>query len=338
MHLPRTLYLLVILLSMIAPLLAQRAFSPAVAYASGGYLPSLAVADLNGDGTPDIVVANYGGTLGVLLGNGDGTFRAVQPVGSTEDNEYVTVGDVNGDGIPDVIVATGASSSVRLFLGKGDGTFPTELTYGSGGYLAQEVVIADVNGDDRPDLVVVNSCISTSNCANGTATVLLNSGGGGFQTATAYSSGGYYPTSVAAADINGDGKPDLIVGNACVANNADCYSFIPGLPSTVAILLGEGDGTFQSAVTYETGPYYTLSVQVADVNGDGKPDVVVAKGGSSTVEVLLGKGDGTLQPFVGYRSGGYYTTAVTIADINGDSKPDLIVANCAFKEKDGCNA
>ena len=78
------------------------------------------------------------------------------------------------------------------------------------------------------------------------------------------------PTSVAVADVNGDGKPDLVVANVCASSADDCAN------GTVGVLLGNGDGTFQTAVTYGSGGYEANSVAVADVNGDGKPDLLVA--------------------------------------------------------------
>jgi hypothetical protein len=138
--------------------------------------------------------------------------------------------------------------------------------------------------------------------------VLLGNGDGTFQTAVNYGSGGYLATSVAVADVNGDGKPDLVVAN---------------FAGNVGVLLGNGDGTFQTAVTYGTGGGDTQSVAVADVNGDGKPDLVVA----GNVGVLLGNGDGTFQTAVTYGSGGYDPASAAVADVNGDGKPDLVVAN-----------
>jgi hypothetical protein len=101
---------------------------------------------------------------------------------------------------------------------------------------------------------------------------LLGSGNGTFQPAVTYGSGGYYAFSVAVADVNGDGKPDLVAGNACETVDANDLCIGSG---DVGVLLGNGDGTFHSAVAYGSGGDTAFSVAVADVNGDGKPDLVV---------------------------------------------------------------
>jgi len=169
------------------------------------------------------------------------------------------------------------------------------------------VAVADVNGDGKPDLVVANNCTSGDfgiGCTDpsGTAGVLLGNGDGTFQAAVTYGAGGSDASSVAVADVNGDGKPDLLVGECADTN---CYGL-------VGVLLGNGDGTFQAAVTYGSVGTFAYSAAVADVNGDGKPDLLVANVCSGNcffnpgglVAVLLGNGDGTFQAAVTYGSGG----------------------------------
>jgi hypothetical protein len=281
-------------------------FLPAVTYGSGelGNPTSVVIADVNGDGKPDIVVANecadscdFGGAVGVLLGNGDGTFQTAVTYLTGVDESSVAVADVNGDGHPDLVVAN--ANGVDVLLGNGDGTFQTAVAYRSGG---SSVAVADVNGDGHPDLVVA--------AANG-VDVLLGNGDGTFQTAVTYGSGGAGPQSVAVADVSRDGKPDLLVANWG--------------SNSVGVLLNNGDGTFQTAVTYGSGGENPYSVAVADVNGDGHPDLVVAA--ANGVDVLLGNGGGTFQTAVPYGSGGYGATSVVVADVNGDGKRDLVAAN-----------
>jgi hypothetical protein len=305
-------------------------FLPAVTYNSGGEGPiSVAVADVNRDGTADLVVANVcadssctGGSVGVLLGNGDGTF---QPATTYDSGGFyafsVAVADVNGDGKPDLVVTNFYSNTVGVLLGNGDGTFQPVVTYGTagaGGSNPYSVAVADVNGDGKPDLVVVNYVMA--NFLSKTVAVLLGNGDGTFQPAVAYGSGGVIPVSVAIADVNGDGKPDLLVANF--------WASFQNLNGTVGVLLGNGDGTFQPPVAYASGGTGGSggSVAVADVNGDGKLDLLVANEGNGSVGVLLGNGDGTFQPVVTYGSGGSGANSVAVADVNGDGKPDLLVA------------
>jgi FG-GAP-like repeat len=201
-------------------------------------------------------------------------------------------------------------------------SFTSPVSYGSGGYGADSIAIADLSGDGKADLVVANACTTnTSPCTGeGSVGVLLNNGYGTFKTAVTYSSGGQNPKSVAIADVNGDGKPDLVVANSC-AN--PCVA--DGL---VGVLLGNGDGTFQPVVTYDSGGVTTESVAVADMNGDGKPDLVVANlGGTGSVSVLLGNGDGTFKSAVTYNTGGP-AFSVSVGHLNGDGKADVVVAVC----------
>jgi hypothetical protein len=241
-------------------------FQAAVSYDAGGVDPlSVVVADVNGDGKPDLILSNQcpqpngctpDSTVSVLFGNGDGTFQTAMSFDSGGLlAQAVAVADVNGDGKPDLIVADQCNSTqncaldgvVGVLLGNGGGTFQNVVTYDAGGIGTFWLAVADVNGDGKPDIVLANWC-GTSGCGNpGPVTVLLGNGDGTFQTAVAYSSGGYQPDSVAVADLNGDGKPDIVVANFC-GSVANCDNVL----STVGVLLGNGDGTFQPALIYSS--------------------------------------------------------------------------------------
>jgi hypothetical protein len=324
-------------------------FESTVVYDSGGSGPaSIAVGDIDGDGAPDLVVANGGssgacgsgndGAVSVLLGNGDGTFQAPVCYDSGGPNAVsVAIGDLNGDGHPDLAVANVCQSSVNcnnggvsVLFGNGDGTFQAAVSYGSGGYFGSSVAIADLNGDGRPDLVVTSVCPIGGCTGPGVVSVLLGNGDGTFQAAIPYSPGGFSTVSVVVSDVNGDGMPDLVVANECLSSCPN-GSGIGG----VSVLLGNGDGSFQAPLSYATALYDASSVGVADVNGDGKPDLVVANRyqdsdlNAGGVSVLLGNGDGTFQAAATYSSGAGAAESVAIADVNGDGKPDLAVVNCS---------
>ena len=212
-----------------------------------------------------------------------------------------------------------------MLLGNGDGTFQTAQSYSSGGYDAYSVAVGDVNKDGKADLIVANGCQSANQCTSGDIGVLLGNGDGTFQSAQTYSSGGVVAASVAIADVNRDGNPDLLVANQCL--NRSCTS------GGVSVLLGNGNGTFQTAQSYATGGLTAVSVAVGYFNGGKKIDLVVANECQSSgsckgsVGVLLGNGNGTFQPAQTYASGGATAVSVVTGDFNGDGKNDLVVAN-----------
>src|SRR5208283_5384452 len=295
----------------------QPLFQPAVTYSSGGGGPiSVAVADVNGDGNPDVLVANSGSnTVGVLLGNGDGTFQPPVTYGSGGCSaSSVAVADVNGDGKPDLLVTNWTSNcvngdgTVAVLMGNGDGTFQTAVVYSVYPGDSVSVAVADLNGDGKPDVAVAQQWA-------GDVAVMLGNGDGTLQLPVFYPMGND-AISVAIADVNGDSKPDLVLAREG--------------GGSVCVLLGNGDGTFQPAACYGSGNPAASWVAVADVNGDGQPDLAVADGGygnNGAVGVLLGNGDGTFQAAVVYGSGGASPSCVALADVNGDGLPDLILSN-----------
>jgi hypothetical protein len=320
-------------------------FQSSVTYDSGGVgATSIAVADVNGDGKPDLIVANCGpsptgrrscqggfeldGVVSVLLGNGDGTFQPAVSYDSGGVNaSSVAVADVNGDGKLDIIVANYENFSgtgiIGVLLGNGDGTFQPATAYGGAALQgATWVAVADLNGDGKPDIAVAYEC--QLNCYPSAAIgVLLGNGDGTFQPAVIYPSGGAFSFSIVVADLNGDGKPDLIVSNFCPTSDPECGGL--GSPDgTVGVLLGNGDGTFQAAVAYDSGGQYPNSVAVADVTGNGKPDLLVANNNSGTIGLLLGNGDGTFQAPAIYQAGYPGPDSVAVGDLTGEGRLDAV--------------
>ena len=296
-----------------------------VTYACGAGAVSFALADINGDGKPDIIaplsgayndvtLQSSGPGLYALLNKGDGTFG--KPVLISTVARSVVVADVNGDGKPDLIVASGG---VAVLIGKGDGTFNSAVFYNA---LASTLAVSDVNGDGKPDIATVS---------DGGVGVLLNKGDGTFGAATSYP-GVYRPNSIAIADLNGDGKPDIVTAGA----DSFDYTHNPIGALTnglVSIYRGNGDGTFQFRKDYVTGRG-AYGIRVADLNADGKPDIVIQNRfgpylgsydatlyNGSGVSVLLNQGGGA------FAQTDYETTtnvsAFTVADPRGVSKPDI---------------
>jgi sugar lactone lactonase YvrE len=263
------------------------------------------VADLNGDGIPDLVVNNV-----VYLGNANGTYTALSPLSVTGSGPMV-VADLNGDGIPDLVLAMYASSTVSILLGNGDGTFAAPLVANLPPNVTDvsQFLTADFNGDGITDLAVVDTYDSA-------LAILLGNGDGTFTIGT---NPPFLvdPSSVATGDFNGDGKADLAV--------ADSHS------DAIAILLGNGDGTFTAASSTAHSGTQDAQVAAADFNGDGKLDLAVAAGGNSgtaeSVTILTGNGDGTFNSSTNQSPTTSSVTWIQVADFNQDGAPDVVVAD-----------
>jgi hypothetical protein len=290
-------------------------FAKAVAFNSGALgANSIVLADVNGDGIPDMIVATNSG-VSVFINTGSPGAPSFNPstTYSTDGqaSQAVAVADINNDGILDIVVANMCAQGqilcygVAVLLGNGDGTFQSAVGFNVGGYETGAVAIADLNGDGNLDLVMTNNCQQYT-CAGGSLTWLPGNGDGTFQEYIQLDATKGGP--VAIADVNNDGCPDLITGGGVLLNT------LSGSQCTGNFTLGTNNI-----------PGGTVSIALADVNGDGKLDVIVID--ASGVGVQLGNGDGTFQNAVNYKTGGHFPLSVAVADVNGDGNLDLAVAN-----------
>jgi len=283
-------------------------FQAPITYATGADPYSVTAADLNGDGKIDLIIPNHN-NLSILLGNGNGTFQPQFTIAGQTYANRVVVADVNGDGRPDIVAKGRGGSYVSVLIQHYNGTFPTEgivaMDGGAGGGLAVE----DLNGDGWPDLATA----SANGFVGASVSVALAKGYGGFHSAVGFMVSPILNRSwsIAIADINGDGKPDLIAAQYTQAGSMGLV-----YDHGVSVLLGNGDGTFQSQLTFAAGPYET-GLTVADFNGDGRPDVAVANTQSNTVTVLLGPTDGSF-------AGQTYTIVQSQDIITGTSDTDFV--------------
>jgi uncharacterized delta-60 repeat protein len=266
----------------------------------GGYPFSVTTADLDRDGTLDLLTATSDGTVSVRLGNGNGTFGDATRFSIGNETYRMTVADVNGDGNLDILAAsTVKSGTVSVRLGDGQGGFGAETGFSVGGF-PQDLVTADVNGDGRLDVL-------TANARDGTVSVRLGGGDGTFSGTTDVRVG-QQPRSVAVADVDGDRKLDILTAN---------YD-----SGTVSVRLGNGDGTFGGTTDVPVGSF-PQDVTVADVNGDGALDILSANYGGRSVSLRLGDGTGSFSGTTNITFDSS-VTGVTTADLNGDGKLDLI--------------
>jgi hypothetical protein len=262
----------------------------------------------------DLAIVNgIDNTVSILLGRADGTFAPQMTYATGRGPGFIAVGDLNNDGHLDLAVTNQPDNTVSILLGRGDGTFQAHVDYPTDSN-PRGVWIGDLNHDGKADVVVVDEICGPKACNSGFISVLMGNGNGTLQGQKEYATDAS-PLNLAVADLNGDGKLDVVTANFYPLN----------IGNDVSVLLGNGDGTFQPAVNYPTalGPE---SVAIADVNGDGKPDIAVAAGASNSVSILLGNGNGTFQAHQDYATGSN-PFRIVVADFDRNGKPDLATAD-----------
>jgi len=276
----------------------------------------VAAADVNNDGSLDLICALSGGVIEVLTNNGSGGFasNAVYNLGVMGTAmSCVVAADVNGDGKVDLITANelgGIRSQgvLTVLTNNGSGGFVlcTNLsTAGGPGSLPHWVAVADIYGNGGMALISANSGVSYNSL-----TVFTNDGSGDFGSNATYTVS-REPYCVVAVDVNGDGKVDLVSAN--------------GLDNTLTVLTNNGSGVFGSNATYNVGagPFF---VTAADINGDGKPDLICANAATNTLTVLTNNGSGGFVLCTTLTVGSN-PRSIAVADVNGDGKLDLISAD-----------
>lgn len=297
-------------------------FGPAIETTLDSRAGGITVGDFNHDGKADVVYpvvpidqSQTPPLTGVLLGNGDGTFRAAPQLPIFVLSDEGATGDFNLDGNLD-LVASSSATTLALALGKGDGTF--NLTSVPSAGIASAIVVADFNGDGKPDIALAHD--GPGGSGDNDVTVLLGNGDGTFSAPQKYllpSGGAQGNILLASADLNGDGKPDLVA--------VDWHR------NSVSVLLTNGNGTFAAPLTSQAeinpSPQTEItSILLTDLNADGKPDLVMNDESDNTVKVRLGRGDGTFQPEFSIPIG-HQPYSVAAMDLNGDGRPDLVVAS-----------
>jgi hypothetical protein len=301
---------------------ADPAFVPGPSF-DAGYAPAEAVvADFNRDQKPDLAVANcvdswdwgdeqIGSDVEILLGDGNGGVRPGTPPPLPRDAFMCSLAtaDLNGDGAPDLAIVDSAGKDVLILLGDGTGHFaPAGGSPIQAGGSPTSVVAADVNADGRPDLVI--PVADSSGRITGIA-ILLGNGAGGFAQApgSPVSILAGNSLSVAVADLDGDGKMDLAVANT--ARNE------------FSLLRGDGTGGFGAPVIVGTARR-PGKIAVGDFDGNGKPDLASLL--EYGVAILLGDGTGNFHAAPGPALN-YYGTDLAVADLNGDGKSDLATSS-----------
>jgi uncharacterized protein (TIGR03437 family) len=327
---------------------------------SSNFASGVGIGDFNRDGNPDLAIANYNafggqgnvvGPVSILLGDGTGGFRLITNITVGSAPRRVVVHDFNGDGKDDLAVTLAGESKVALLIGDGSGFFGISGKYNTGSD-TMSMVTGDFNGDGKTDLVANgrNTGIVTMMLGDGMGfsslmnypagdsplwmatgdfnrdgkldlavssgagtkiTILPGDGAGHFGAGSSFTAG-VKTGPLASADFNHDGKADLAVTNEILQNRGK-----------VVIFLGDGTGQFNAAGDYELDDI-PIDLTTADVNGDGRPDLVVANQLTTGATVLLNDGAGGFTGKASYPSISN-PSSIAVADLNKDGGPDLIV-------------
>jgi hypothetical protein len=340
-----------------SPATSAQTFLPPVAYPTGALAPNgVALGDLNGDGRLDVVVANTDspGTIAVLLGNGDGTLQPAVTYAAGSWPQFVVLADFNKDGHLDVAVANraiGGSGWVNIFLGNGDGTLRSPVSYGPF-FDAFSLAVADFNHDGTLDIAVAdvssgslllgkgdgtfhlgnpigasapvffavadfnrdhNLDLASAFNTGSTIQILSGNGRGAFSLTSSFVVA-TPPIALVARDFNGDGIPDIAAADEAVNN----------LGSNVTVL--ESSAAGYVAKKYPFGDEPRLIV-AADFNRDGRIDLATENEFNGTVDVFLNSKGGVFRSPLVLADGAPTAASLAVGDLNGDRKIDIVVTD-----------
>jgi hypothetical protein len=326
-------------------------FAAPVNYPVGSHPLDIKAGDFNGDGIVDLATANSGRSVSVLLSNGDGTF---QPARNTPISYYpsllnvLAAGDFDRDGKLDLATSANDSSGIgfNVLLGRGDGTFVNKVQSFAISW-SSSITTGDLNGDGKLDLVA-----TAADPFEGTTfvDVLWGNGDGTFWYPYNQLYGPAEAYSPALAHFDGDNQLDLVLGGnfttwVLLRNSDGSFQELRDLgliaesltvadlnadgkldlATTRAVSLGNGNGSFQAAQSFDPGAGAS-AVRVADANGDGVLDLVLTTyQNAGGLSILLGHGDGSFGPPITF--GGSYTAPLVTTDFNADGRTDAAVAN-----------
>lgn len=274
-------------------------------FATGHNPVAMAIGDVDNDGRPDAVVANFNdNTVSLFRGDGFGGFDRTTTLAAGSGPIAVALNDLNRDGKLDLVIADSRSNQVQVSLGAGGGIFAAAQRFAAGAS-PYGLTVGDIDRDGKPDVAVTNP-------TTGRVNLLLGKGDGKLKSRKSYPVGNN-PLSLVVTDVGGDGFPDLVV-----ANHGDSLSLLAG---------AGGRGVFKAATAITlpagSGPG---SIDAADLNKDGHPDLVVSNLGSNSLSVLTNLGQGRFGDPLSFPVGAQ-PLGIAVADINADGRDDITVAN-----------